>query len=102
MDELVGGITCDSTVQIRRIALSGMPTNFFGMRLKIAQLDRADENAMKADGTLDEYLESNSNYSIVPYKDKGDPMNGWAMPYVTGHRYRLHWESGLDFESMYV
>jgi hypothetical protein len=27
-------------------------------------------------------------------------MNGWAMPYVTGKRYRLHWEAGLDFDEM--
>lgn len=67
-DELVGGITCDSSVQIRRIALSGMPSNFFGMRLKIAKLDRNDESAMKAEGTLEDYLEHNSNYSLVAYK----------------------------------
>ena len=24
------------------------------------------------------------------------------MPYVTNHRYRLHWEAGLDFEAMKV
>jgi len=24
------------------------------------------------------------------------------MPYVTGHKYRLHWESGLDFDIMKV
>jgi hypothetical protein len=24
------------------------------------------------------------------------------MPYVTGHKYRLHWESGLDMDSMKV
>ena len=24
------------------------------------------------------------------------------MPYVTNHRYRLHWEAGLDFEKMYL
>ena len=77
-----------------------MPHNFYGMRLKIAKLDRNDENAMKADDTLDEYLESNSNYSLVAYKQKLDPKDGWAMPYVTGHRYRLHWESGLDFDKM--
>ena len=29
-------------------------------------------------------------------------MNGWALPYVTGHRYRVHWESGLDFASMKI
>ena len=22
------------------------------------------------------------------------------MPYVTGHRYRIHWGEGLDFERM--
>jgi len=22
------------------------------------------------------------------------------MPFVTSHRYRIHWESGLDFDSM--
>ena len=50
----------------------------------------------------DAYLESQNNYSLVPYKTKQDPDNGWAMPFVTGHRYRLHWESGLDFDKMYV
>ena len=24
------------------------------------------------------------------------------MPFVTGHKYRLHWESGLDFDKMQV
>lgn len=27
-------------------------------------------------------------------------MDAWAMPFVTGHRYRLHWEAGLDFDGM--
>ena len=57
---------------------------------------------MSSAGALEDYLEHNSNYSIVPYKQKQDPMNGWAMPYVTGHRYRLHWESGLDFDTMKI
>ena len=66
----VGGISCDDTVQIRRIALSGLPSNFFGMRLKIAKLDRTDEAELIKRDNLDSYLESNSNYSIVPFKDK--------------------------------
>ena len=24
------------------------------------------------------------------------------MPFVTGHRYRLHWEAGLDFDTMKI
>lgn len=27
-------------------------------------------------------------------------MDSWTCPYVTGHRYRIHWEAGLDFDSM--
>ena len=55
---------------------------------------------MSNDETLEEYLELNENYSIVPYKSKQDPSNAWAMPFVTNHRYRIHWESGLDFDTM--
>lgn len=65
--------------------------------MKIAKLDRSDESAM-SDEELDEYLLSNSNYSIVPFKDKLDPTSAWAMPFVTGHRYRIHWAAGLDFD----
>jgi hypothetical protein len=53
---------------------------------------------MNNDGTLEEYLELNENYSIVPFKMKQDPTSAWAMPFVTNHRYRIHWESGLDFD----
>ena len=68
--------------------------------MKIVPLDRADESSMAADGTLEEYLDDGSNYSNVPYKLKQDPSSAWAMPFVTGHRYRIHWESGLDFDKM--
>ena len=28
-------------------------------------------------------------------------MNGWATPFVTGHKYKIHWGlTGLDFEQM--
>lgn len=44
------------------------------------------------------YLKNETNYSIVPFKPKEKPNNGWAMPYVTNHRYKIHWRNGLDFE----
>jgi len=96
-----GGITCDNTIQVRRIALGGHPSNLQAMTLKITQFEVADENAMVDAGTLKAYLDDQSNYGIVPYKQKKDP-DGWAMPYVTGHRYRLHWGSGLDFDKLTV
>ena len=48
--------------------------------------------------TLQEYLDDESNYSVVIFKPKLKPSNGWAMPFVTGKRYRIHWAEGLDFE----
>ena len=69
--------------------------------MKILQFDRATEAGMSAE-ELEEYLDSNSNYSLVPWKQKQNPSSGWAMPFVTGHRYRIHWEAGLDFETMKV
>ena len=98
--ETIGGIICDDTVQVRRVAFWGLPNNFYGMRLKIAKIDNSIVNPM-SDEEYDAYLEDQSNYSVVPFKDKKDPT-GWAMPFVTGKKYRLHWESGLDFDTMKV
>jgi hypothetical protein len=27
-------------------------------------------------------------------------MHGWPIPFVTGHKYKIHWGTGLDFEEM--
>ena len=29
-------------------------------------------------------------------------MQSWSCPWVTGHRYRVHWEAGLDFDTMWM
>ena len=50
--------------------------------------------------TLDTYKHDDINYSVVPFKPKLDPTNAWAMPYVTGKRYKIHWKNGLDFDKM--
>ena len=100
-DALVGGIICDNSVQVRRIAFfGGSPSHFFGMPLKIAPYDNALVASLRASNELEAYLDSNDNYSQVPFKQKLNPSQGWAMPYVTGHKYRLHWQRGLDFELM--
>ena len=41
--------------------------------------------------TKNAYLLSKDNYSIAPFRPKTNPVNAWAMPYVTGHQYKLHW-----------
>lgn len=70
------------------------------MEMKIAQYDNNDVAEMKADGTLEAYLDSNDNYSQMIFKKSLKPINGWAVPYVTGHKYRVHWRRGLDFDRM--
>jgi len=75
---------------------------FSAAELKITPFEVADENTMKDAGTLKTYLDNLDNYGIVPFKDKQDPSAGWAMPYITGHRYRMHWNSGLDFDKLTI
>jgi len=53
-----------------------------------------DEAAVKA------YEEDNSNYSIVDWRPKANPKDHWCVPYVTGKKYLVRWEHGLDFEKM--
>jgi len=30
------------------------------------------------------------------------PTNGWAIPLITNHRYRINWGEGLDFTKMQI
>jgi hypothetical protein len=39
---------------------------------------------------------------MIPFRAKLDPMEGWAVPYVIGKKYKIHWGQGLDFETMEV
>jgi hypothetical protein len=66
--EAKGGIVCDNTVQARRVAIHGMPSNFFGMRLKIMPMEEAAEQVMKNGDTWQAFKDAETNYGIVPYK----------------------------------
>jgi len=70
--------------------------------MKIARFDDYDITNTPAErgDAYETYIDNDDNYSLVKFKDKQKPNNGWAMPYVTGHRYRVHWERGLDFDQM--
>jgi len=72
------------------------------MRLKIVPITAAKELEMTTAKTLQAFLDAEANYGIVPFKEKKDPASAWAMPFITGHRYRLHWEAGLDFDKMKI
>lgn len=70
--------------------------------MKIAKYD---DNIVKAmdDKTMKEFLEDKKkkHFSSIPFKLNRLPANGWAVPFVTGHKYRIHWgDTALDFERM--
>jgi hypothetical protein len=90
---LMGGVVCDDTIEVRRIAFHGAQSSsvFRGMELKVAIYDTDITRPMIQAGTLQEYLDDEANYGVHFMKEKLKPMNSWAVPFVTGHTYRAHW-----------
>jgi hypothetical protein len=97
------GIICPASQQVRRIAFHAMePSHFSNMPMKFAQYDDATISKMSEEEKKT-YLKTESNFSNVPFKAKLDPSSAWAMPFVTGHKYRAHWDQGqLDFTRMRI
>jgi hypothetical protein len=95
------GITCNNQVEIRRIAIhNARPSNLFNlMELKVLKVDEDKLATMTAD-EITAYYNNETAYSVVPFKPKQDPNNAWAVPFVTNHKYKLHWRHGLDFTQM--
>ena len=52
------------------------------------------------DADFEAYKSDSINYSNAPFRLKTKPTNSWALPYATGHTYKIHWRQGLDFEKM--
>lgn len=98
-----GGAFCDSTIQIRRIAFTGYAPSamFRGMGIKLLRYD--DDMWLENGGghNKTEFIDDKSKYSSFGWKNKLDPADGWAVPFVTGHKYKIHWgQVGIDFEQM--
>jgi hypothetical protein len=95
------GTICDSSVAVRKLTFSGMaPSHRFknqGLRLL-----RYDDVLMLSQNR-EKYLENIDNYSSMPFQAKGSPSNGWSIPFITGHKYKIHWGNvGLDFDQMTI
>jgi hypothetical protein len=47
------------------------------------------------------YRWNKTEHSSFLFKDGVDPSNGWAVPFITNAKYKVHWGlTGLDFEEM--
>lgn len=98
-----GGVFCDGTVQVRRLAFFGAtPTNImFGMAMKVIRWDDDlfDTNGGAYNKTL--YQANKTEHSSFFFKKSLDPAMGWAVPFVTGHKYKISFGmTGLDFEQL--
>lgn len=68
------------------------------MGLKIL---RMDDHVLAEHANITEYINNKSNYATINFKEKQDPGNGWATPFVTGKKYKIHFgQTGLDYEKL--
>lgn len=60
------------------------------MEMRIVKMD---DNIFTTMSDTDKvaYFANDTAYSNLPWKEKGDPSHGWAVPFVTGHKYKIHW-----------
>jgi len=71
------------------------------MGFKIIRYD--NETIAEYGGNVTEYLADKSQYGTMKFKEKLDPKNGWATPFVTGHKYKIHFGmTGLDYEELQI
>jgi hypothetical protein len=73
------------------------------MRFNVLRYD--DDMFLEGGGTINktEYLLNETNYGLFEFRPKLDPSAGWAIPIVTGHKYKIHFGvTGLDFESLQI
>ena len=66
------------------------------------KLLRYDDEMFADDDARDAFILDKENYGTIDFKAKHTPADGWATPFVTGHKYKIHWgQTGLDFEYMF-
>jgi hypothetical protein len=47
--------------------------------------------------SLNNYILDKNNYSFLNMRARANPAMSWAVPYVTGKKYKIHWGYGNDW-----
>jgi hypothetical protein len=64
-----------------------------GVGLKILPYDDYLIDSMTEEEFF-EYIDNEDNYGTIEWKEEG-----WGVPFVTGHKYKIHWgKLGTNFE----
>lgn len=54
-------------------------------------------------GNMTNYTSIKNQHGSMLFLKKLDPMNGWATPFVTGHKYKISFGmTGLDYEQLLI
>ncbi len=74
------------------------------MKIKIATYDDPVMNGDPLYDNVDKraYLDDPSVYSNIVQKPSEEPSDSWAVPFITKHKYHVHWRYGLDFDRMKI
>ena len=73
----------------------------------LPDLKDPEDNLLKEDGDWAHYKYEESYpdravYSEIPFLIYDNPRNAWTMAVVTGHKYKLHWGTGIEKESVNI
>jgi hypothetical protein len=96
--DVYDSVICDPSVKIRRVffdqyAKSG---ELKGMSMMILPWD---DDILAAQSNITEYRLNKTAHTDMFWKKKN--TNGWALPWITGHKYKISWgTTGIDFEKM--
>ena len=96
------GLVCDNSVQVRRVVLYSASSSINGNNLYILNCGKGTVTNEACDN-LNNTLYPAANFSTVQYRSQANPSNSWAVPYVTGYTYNLHWgASGIDWQGLTI
>jgi len=82
---------CSKDVEVRKLYFKGLsPSSRF--KLQPLRILKWDDDILLTENKED-YVGKKENYSSWPWL-----KSGWTIPFVTGHKYKIHWgNNGLDW-----
>ena len=97
-DKWDNSVWCDETVSMRSIlftnAMPDINFNVIDIRVNLLSTPTDDISAITED-------QFSAEPEIIIKKSK-DIKNSWAMPFISGRYYNVHWKWGVDFEHLAI
>ena len=89
-------IFCDETITLRGLLFTNAipKIDFNAIDIKAYLLSDPEEDL---DGKSEDDF---SSEVMIKIKKSQDKLNSWAMPFIMGEYYNIHWKWGIDFEHL--